>query len=144
MSIDNTGNGIVICNKDKFEDNKTFQKNSTVSLTKLSNFILYLSDKNIALIKLDIEGAESKAIESGIELITKYHVPFIFIEFTPSFLKVHQTNPREFAQFFVDNGYKISLKGFIDGNYISVNELMLKAGYQINCYFIYKDIIESS
>ena len=144
MSLDNTGNGIVICNKDKFEDNKTFQKNSTVSLTKLSNFIPYLSDKNIALIKLDIEGAESKAIESGIELITKYHVPFIFIEFTPSFLKVHQTNPREFAQFFVDNGYKISLKGFIDGNYISVNELMLKAGYQINCYFIYKDIIESN
>ena len=144
MSLDNTGNGIVICNKDKFEDNKTFQKNSTVSLTKLSNFIPYLSDKNIALIKLDIEGAESKAIESGIELITKYHVPFIFIEFTPSFLKVHQTNPREFAQFFVDNGYKISLKGFIDGNYISVNQLMLKAGFQINCYFIYKDIIESN
>ena len=147
INLGNTGNGMVLCNKDKFDNyefNKTFQKNSKVSLTKLSNFIPYLSDKNIALIKLDIEGAESKAIESGIELITKYHVPFIFIEFTPSFLKVHQTNPREFAQFFVDNGYKISLKGFIDGNYISVNQLMLKAGFQINCYFIYKEIIESN
>ena len=39
------------------------------------------------MIKIDIEGSEAKAIEGGIELITKYHIPFIFLEFSPSMLK---------------------------------------------------------
>ena len=33
------------------------------------------------MIKMDIEGSEGKAFESGIELITKYHVPFILMEY---------------------------------------------------------------
>jgi hypothetical protein len=33
----------------------------------------YLSNKNIGLIKLDIEGGEGKVIEDAIELINKYH-----------------------------------------------------------------------
>ena len=64
-------NGMVICNKSKIENKnigKRFKKASDVKLTRLSNFIPYLKNKNIALIKLDVEGAEGKAIESGIEL----------------------------------------------------------------------------
>ena len=84
----------------------------------------------------------SKAIESGIELITKYHIPFILIEFTPNLLKEHGTNPKEFIQLFVNNGYKISIEGFLNNKYISVDELMNEVKNQINCFLINKDIIE--
>ena len=77
-------------------------------MTKLSNYIPYFSDKNLALIKIDVEGSEGKVFEGGIELITKYHVPFIYIEFTPEALKLHGTDPIKFLQIFVDNGYKSS------------------------------------
>ena len=143
---DNSGNGMIVCDKDSIKNenlSSMFIKNKKVELTKLSNFIPYLSDKNLAIIKVDIEGAEEKAIESGIEFITKYHIPFIFIEFSPTYLQEHGTDPRKFAQLFVDNGYKISLDGFINNTYITIDELMRKAGFQVNCYFIHKDIIDN-
>lgn len=42
-----------------------------ITLTKLSNYIQYLSFKHLAFIKLDIEGSEGKAIEGGLDLIVK-------------------------------------------------------------------------
>ena len=93
----NIGNGMIICNKNLSNNNltKLFKKTKKVILTKLSNFIPYLSDKNIALIKIDIEGGEGKAFASGIDLISKYHVPFIFIEITPIYLKEHGTDTHQ-------------------------------------------------
>ena len=139
----NEGNGMLICNKNKLEDKqlKSFQKKSEVIVTKLSNYIPYISDKNIALIKLDIEGGEEEAIKSGIELVTKYHVPFIFIEFSPIFLKEHGTVPKQFVQLMVDSGYYINTKSFLDKNYLSIEEFLEQAKIQINTYFIYKDAI---
>ena len=134
--IDGIGNGILLCDEKKNElkvggyyFNKTFE----VSLTKLSNFLPYLSNKKIALLKLDIEGGEGKAIEDGIELINKYHVPYIFSEFNPGYLKKHGTNPKKFLQLFVNNGYKISLKGFLSKSYISIDKI--KGVKEL--YFIY-------
>lgn len=57
----------------------------------------YLSRKHIALIKLDIEGGEGKVIEDAIELINKYHVPFVFTEFAPKYLEKHGTNPKKIS-----------------------------------------------
>ena len=68
----------------------------------------YLSNKNISLMKIDVEGYEYEVLKGGKELITKYHVPFVALEFSPSYLKEVGSEPRELAQFFVDNGYKIS------------------------------------
>ena len=134
--IDAIGNGILLCDENEskikasgYYFNKTFE----VNLTKLSNFLPYLSDKNIALIKLDIEGGEGKAIEDGIELINKYHVPYIFSEFNPRYLKKHGTNPKKFLQLFTKNGYKISLKGFLSKSYISIDKI--KGVKEL--YFIY-------
>jgi hypothetical protein len=90
-----------------------FKKTFEVNLIKLSNFMPYLLNKNIALIKLDIEGGEGKVIEDAIELISKYHVPFVFSEFNPSYLKKHGTNPKKYLRLFTKNGYKISYKGFL-------------------------------
>ena len=137
-------NGMTSCNNEikDIELSKHFKKIGNIVLTKLNNFIPYLRDKNIALMKIDVEGSEGKVIEGGLELITKYHVPFIFIEFTPIFLKEHDTDPRQFIQLFVDNGYKISLKGFLSNNFISPDELLEKTKFQINTYFIYKDFVQ--
>ena len=94
----NMGNGMILCNKKNISsiNDKSFQKLKKVSLVKLNRYIPFLSNKNIALIKLDIEGNEGKAIESGIDLITEYKVPFIFIEFTPICLNEHETDPKNF------------------------------------------------
>ena len=114
---------MILCNRKKIKNiklKKLFKRLSHVSLTKLSNYFPYLLKKHIALIKIDIEGAEGKAIEGGIEIITQYHVPFIFIEFSPNLLKEHGTNPKKFLELFSQNGYKISLIGFLSNEYISV------------------------
>ena len=135
-------NGMTLCENVKNKNiSKIFIKAGQIVLTKLSNFIPYLSDKNLALIKIDVEGSEGKVINGGIELISKYHVPFIFVEFTPIFLKEHNTEPRKFIQLFIDNDYKISLDGFLSKNFLSVDELIERTTYQVNCYFIHKNFI---
>lgn len=83
---------------------------------------------------MDIEGGEGKAIEDGIELISKYHVPYIFTEYNSQFLEKHGTNPIKFLQLFINNGYKISVKGFLTKSYVSINDIKKK---NINLYFIY-------
>ena len=131
----NSGNGMVICDNKEILNNtrlgKTFVKESEVQITTLNSFIPYLSNKNIALMKLDVEGNELKILKGGSELITKYHIPFVVLEFSPTYLKEVGSEPKELAQFFVDNGYKISINGFFSKNYITVDELIAKSGFQI-------------
>ena len=141
--VKNAGNGIVIC-----EDNKQrlrngglgmmFFKDSEVEVTTLDSFMPYLSNKNIAVMKIDVEGHELEVLQGGKELITKYHVPLVVLEFSPDYLREVGTAPINLAQFFVDNGYKITLDGFFSKNFISANELVRKAGWQVNAYFIHE------
>ena len=76
--------------------------------------------KEIALIKIDVECTEEKALKSGIEFITKNHVPFIIFEFSRKFLIDHWPNLNIFIQMFLDNGYKISTTGFFPLIYDSI------------------------
>ena len=94
------------------------------------------------MIKIDIEGSEGKAFEGGIEIIKKIHVPFIFMEFTPHLLKDHGTEPTNFLQLFIDNGYKISIHGFLSKKYISPNDKILLGTRGINIYIVYDKIFE--
>lgn len=130
------GNGILLCDDDKeyinvdgFEWKKSFE----VNIMKLSDFIPYISDKNVVLLKLDIEGSEGLAIEDGIELITKYHIPYIFSEFSLTMLEKHGTDPRKYLELFTNNGYKISREGFLSEIFISIEQVTPG-----NYYFIYK------
>jgi len=144
-NLNNAGNGMIICNNNNIKSkslSRLFIEDSEVELTTLKTFMPYLSDKNIALMKIDIEGYKYKALIGGKELITKYHVPFIVLEFSPSFLKEVGSDPREFAQFFVNNGYKISLNGFLSKDFITVDKLLKKAGFQINTYFIHESMLK--
>ena len=66
-------------------------------------------------------------------MITKYHIPYIFSEFSPAMLEKHGTDPRKYLELFANNGYKISREGFLSEIFISVEQVTLG-----NCYFIYK------
>ena len=109
----NRGNGMIFCeNKEKSLIDFIGDKFNNIELTKLSRYYKYLFNKNLALIKIDVEGPEANVFEGGAELITKYHVPFLMIEYETTFLEDHGTKVLEFLQFFENNGYKISLKDF--------------------------------
>ena len=134
----NIGNGMLLCDNIKNQIiRKTFYKLCNVTLTKLNTFYPYLSDKHIALIKIDIEGSEGNALEGGIDLIKKYHVPFILIEYTPMYLKEHNSDPIKFLKLLTDNGYKISINGFLSKKFISIDYIIKAIKIQINLYFIY-------
>ena len=142
ISKGNIGDGLVFCDK-----NSTIPyhliKNGKAYLTRLSNYIDFLSTKNLALIKIDVEGCEGKAIESGIELFSKYHIPFIFLEFSPSPLVQHGTEPIKLLELFEKNGYKFAKDNFFDTNYYSKSEILEKSknGY-INLFIVHSNIIK--
>ena len=139
----NIGNGMILCD-DNSNINKEYIKTGETYLTKLSNYIEFLSTKKLVLIKMDIEGSEGKAIESGIELISKYHVPFIFLEFTPKLLEMHGIEPIKFLEIFEMNGYKFAKKDFFDKNYYTKQEIMGKAKHvAINLFIIYSNIFKN-
>ena len=142
ISKGNIGDGWIFCDKNPTIPNHLI-KSGEIMITKLSNYVSFLSQNNLAFIKIDVEGAEGKAIESGIELIYKYHVPFIFLEFTPNSLKLHGTEPKEFLKIFEQNGYKMSEKDFLSKDYLSVDDIMLKThGGILNLYITNSKIIE--
>ena len=77
------------------------------------------------------------ALESGKELVSKYHIPFIFIEFNLNIFKVHKRNAEHFLFFFIDNGYKISLNGFLNNEFINIIDLLNINFENINLYIVY-------
>ena len=134
----NLGNAYIFDNNIKINKSEYFAEE--IRVNKLSNYIGYLKDKNLALIKLDIEGSEGKAIKSGIDLIIKYHIPFIFMEFQPNLLNKKGTEPKSFLDMFENNGYKISEKDFLSQNYITIDELLKKT--QTNIYLVYTKFLD--
>ena len=127
---------MINCNK-KYNENNI--NNGEIILTRLSNYISFFMNKNLALIKIDIEGSEGKAFESGIELLTEYHVPFIFMEFTPKALISYGTDPKKFLEIFINNGYKINLLNFFEKKTYEI-EYFLKE--PINLYIVYSKILQ--
>ena len=143
ISRGNIGDGWVFCDKNATIPSHLIKSGETY-LTKLSNYIKFLSTKNLALIKIDIEGSEGKAIESGIELFSKYHIPFIFLEFTPSALIKHGTEPIKFLELFEKNGYRFAKDNFLDKDYYSKSEILKKANNDcINLFIVYSNITKN-
>ena len=139
-NIFDKGNGMVICHQ-RNDIPTNFQRISSIILTQLSNFIPFLTEKHLAFMKIDVEGAEEAVILSGIELISEYHVPFIMLEYFPKNLKMHDVNITRFLEIFENNGYKMSTSSFFDKNYVSIKYLSKKKGL-INLYIIYAKFLE--
>ena len=132
----NIGNGKINC-KEKIV--KKSINNGEIILTKFKNYISFFENKNLAMIKMDIEGSEGKAIESGIEFITKYHVPFIFTEFKPKLLIENGTNPKKFLEMFTSNGYKINVLNFFEEKVYDIEYLSKKPR---NLYIVYTSFLK--
>ena len=58
-------------------------------------------------------------MQEAFELITKYHIPYIYSEFNMAMITEHGNNPREYIKLFTNNGYKVSRDGFLSKNFIS-------------------------
>ena len=141
VNTSNIGDGLVFCEN---QDNVTnLKRTGAAVLTKLNNFASFLLRNNLGLIKIDTEGSEGKVIEGGIKLITKYHVPFIFLEFCPQNLMKHGTDPRKFLKKFTKSGYKIAWYNFFSDDYLSIDEIMERTGNgSMNLYIVNSRIIK--
>ena len=138
----NVGNGAIFC-ENRESNYRAFDKyTDSIELIKLSRYNKYLLKNNLALIKIDVEGDEEKVIKGGKEIVTKFHVPFIMIEYDISMLKFHQTNVLEFLKFFENNGYKFSLVGFLSKEYISSEELIKISTTNTNVFIFYKKFFQ--
>ena len=89
---------------------------------------------------MDIEGSEGIAINSGFDLISKYHIPFILIEFTPNYLKMQGTDPKVFLETLEKNGYKMSTIDFLSKKYSTIDEIIKLSS--INLYIIYTEFLK--
>ena len=130
--ITGLGNGMLKCDENKESiDNDGFHwiKTFEVPIMKLSSFIPYLANKNLALIKLDIEGCEPLVMQDAIEFITKYHIPYIYSEFSINMIKEHGNNPREYIKLFTNNGYKVNNEGFLSQNFIPPEKVRSRSLY---------------
>ena len=138
----NIGNGAIFCeNTEKSDVYFLGDVYNNIELTKLSKYMKFLSEKNVALMKIDVEGYEPKVIKGGEEIITKYHIPFIAMEFDINFIQLHQINALEFLKIFENNGYKFSMVDFLSKKYISSEEL-IKRKDNINIFAIYEKFLE--
>ncbi len=138
--VGNIGNGLVICDK-KVDIPEYLIKKGEIVLTQLSNYIQFLSDKKVIFMKIDAEGSEEAAILGGIQIITEQHVPFIFLEYCPNNLRMHNVDNRKFLELFEQNGYKISSTNFLDQKYVSIDELLERKDL-INLYIVYPKVFE--
>ena len=145
ISVGNIGDCWIFCdnNSSNISIPNHLKKSGKTKLSKLSNYVGFLSNKNLGLIKIDVEGSEARAIKSGIELVSKYHVPFIFLEYSPHPLKNHGTNPEELLNIFEENGYKFAKKNFFDTNYYSKKEIIATTYDNKNLYIVYPQFINS-
>ena len=136
----NIGNAVILCGENSKISRNTKNLTEEVEFTKLSNYYDFLSEKNIALIKLDVEGSEGKVINSGIEFISKYHVPFLIVEFNIDYLKLQGTDPKKILEIFEQNGYLFSKDDFFSKTYLSIDQILkLKSP---NLYIIYSKFLE--
>ena len=136
----NIGNSVILCGENRNIARKKENLSEEVEFIKLSNYYSFLSKKNLALIKLDVEGSEGKVIESGIEFINQYHVPFLFVEFRNDYLKLQGSDPKEFLEMFERNGYLFSNVDFFCEKYSSIEDLLKIKSTDL--YIVHKKILE--
>jgi FkbM family methyltransferase len=81
---------------------------AAVPVSRLDSLI---ADPRLRLIKLDIEGAEAKAIRGADALLWRAAAPDLIFEFTPAFLARGGDNPAELLTFLGSRGYRLQQIG---------------------------------
>ena len=137
QDIKSSKKDLVICDlkKERYFD-IDYMRMARVNSTRLDTFFPYYINKKIILLRFDLEFEGENAIQSGRELITSYHVPYIFIEYNVLIFNIHKTMAEEFLQFFVNNGYKISLNGFLTNEFVNIDDVLEIKNSRINLYLV--------
>ena len=76
-------------------------KAQVIKTVTFSNFILLHTNKKLTILKFDLENEGEIAIEIGKDLITKYYIAYLFIEFNLLIFQLYETSPREFYLFLL-------------------------------------------
>ena len=138
--LSNIGDAFAIDNSQNLNKSEYFIED--IELSELNVYLPYFENKHLALLKLDVEGSEEKVIKSGIDLIVKYHIPFILMELNIKYLTLKGTNPKIFLEMFENNGYKISTIDFLSKKYSTIEKILKKVKDIINLYIIYTNFLE--
>ena len=68
-----------------------------------------LVSQDIDVIKIDVEGSELHAVNSGVRLFDHYRVGHIISEFSPTMIRQKRSDPFDYLKFFVSRGYVIRM-----------------------------------
>lgn len=128
---------MILCDKSKQIDlDENYIKFGKIKTTNLSFFLPLIKHKRITLLIFDFDFVEEKSIEIIRDLVVKYHIPFIFIEFDFLF-KLNEKKPMDFLYIFINNGYKITLNGFLSNEYVTIEHLLKRDFEKLSLYLIY-------
>ncbi|KAJ3287666.1 methyltransferase FkbM [Rhizoclosmatium globosum] len=108
----------IVADKDNFGAAKikvgqTCSPENTVEVRRLDQYLIKNKLKP-ALVKVDTEGYEFKALEPAKEYFRKYPPAHIFSEFCPRHFRDVGDDAAKFLEFFWDLGYKIEVGQFKD------------------------------
>ena len=87
---------------------ETRQVSEAVSLIRLDDYVRERSLERVDIIKIDIEGAELKALEGARETIARFR-PLVFMELDLENLKRAERSPEEVLQYWKLLNYEVSI-----------------------------------
>ena len=108
----NEGDGVTMCGKT--EEEITIPDGYAIRgkiITKRLDDVASSEGKNIALVKMDVEGYESHVVEGGRSFLLDSKIPFIVAEFVPQWMKDLGGDPERMINRFYDAGYKVLANG---------------------------------
>lgn len=99
---------LLLCRSSIFErDGMKIQKAMHVETTSLDSFFKNKSWPRIDLIKIDIEGAEAKAIKGMTELVKRNPRVKLIVEFSLTTMEAARVTPKDFFLILKDHGFNI-------------------------------------
>ncbi|CAF1416711.1 unnamed protein product [Adineta ricciae] len=106
----NVGDGHTICDITSEKEAigripRGYSLRQVINSTRLDTLV----NQNIDVMKIDVEGSELYAVQSGIRLFDKYEVRHIVSEFSPRMMREKRSDPYDYLKFFVSRGYKIRI-----------------------------------
>ena len=137
-NVKNKEKDLIFCDKSKIKNlDKDYKKIESVEMAKLNDYLQYFDNRNVALVRIDLDAEGAQAIETGKILFSQFHVPYVFIEFNKKAFLERQTKPEDFFKEFFDDGYKISFDGFFDNQRKTVEDIINSKQERIYLYLTF-------
>lgn len=136
--VNNKKKDLIFCDKSKINNlDNDYKKIETVEMARLNDYLQYFDNRNVALVRIDLDAEGAKAIETGKILFSQFHVPYVFVEFNKKSFLERETHIDYFFKEFFDDGYKISFDGFFDNQRRTVEEIMNIEQDRISLYLTF-------